>query len=286
MAEPATNVAATPPPNGAANQPWFSGYDDDSKGFVTAKGWDKLDAGAALAQAVKGYRGAESMLGVPADQVLKLPGANAKPEDWRPIWAKLGAPEKPDDYGLPVPDGADPTFAKTAAAWFHEHGVPKAAAVAIASKWNEHIAGSEAAQLDAWNKRFDEEMNALKSDWKGDDFAKNSDLAKRVMKHTGWTSEQLTAMERALGPRAFLQGFAKFGGMVGEHRFVGDAGSTQFAQSPEAAKARIDALMKDGAWQEARGKGDADKQAEWTKLHEIAYGTEPANAGSGFVGFT
>lgn len=269
MAEPATTVTTGQDTAGGAG--WADKLDGDLKPWVSGMGLDKLPPDQALAKVLPMYRGAEQKLGIPADQVIRIPGKDAKPEDMRAIWTKLGAPEKADDYGLPIPEGADATFAKTAATWFHEQGVPKAAAVAIAQKWNEHIAGAEASQLDAWNKRFDEEMSALKGDWKGEDFAKNSELAKRVMRQTGWTPEQLSAMERALGPRAFLQGFAKFGGMVGEHRFVTGDSKQQFSMSQSEAKTRINDLSQDKAWQAAYLNGDAEKKAEWKRLHEAAF---------------
>jgi hypothetical protein len=270
VAEPATTVATTTTtetPQGS----WADKLDGEMKPWVSGMGLDKLPPDQALAKVLPMYRGAEQKLGIPADQVIRIPGKDAKPEDWRAVWSKLGAPENPDGYELPVPEGTDGSFAKTAAGWFHELGVPKSAAAAIAQKWNEHVAGMAGAETESWNKRFDEEMNALKGDWKGDEFAKNSDLAKRVMRTGGWTPEQLSAMERALGPRAFLQGFAKFGGMVGEHRFVEGSTNQQFGMSPEQAKQRINDLQNDKAWQASYLNGDADKKTEWTRLHGIAF---------------
>lgn len=256
--------------------PWFSSYDEDTKGFVTAKGWDKLDPNAALAEAVKGYRGAESKLGVPADQILKLPGKDAKPEDWKPVWQRLGAPETPEGYELPVPDGHDPEFAKAASAWFHELGVPKQQAAGLAQKWNEHVMAVQAQQEGQWNQRFDQELAALKGEWKGDEYDKNVDLAKRVMKTAGFNEDQMRSIERALGPKAMLQSFAKFGAMVGEHRFVGGNQAQNFGMSTEGAKERIATLKKDSAYMAAYVGGDADKIAEMTRLHQIAFPEQQA----------
>lgn len=276
MPEPAATTVQTTTTPAAANE-WHAGLDADTKGWIGGMGLDKLPAEQALAKVIPMYRGAEQKLGVPAEQLLRLPGKDAKPEDMRAFYTKLGAPEKPEGYELPLPDGADPEFAKQASSWFHELGIPKAAAAGLTAKWNEWAASMQAKQDEQWNARFDKEVEALKGEWKGDDYAKNTDLAKRVMKAAGWAPEQLQAIERALGPAAFLKGFAKFGAMVGEHRFVGDGGSQQFAQSPEQAQARIKDLQKDAQWMAKYLSGDADKAAEWKRLHEVAF-PEPQQA--------
>lgn len=268
-AQNSTVTNNAPPPNGTE---WHAGLDADTKTWVSGKAWDKLEPTAALSEAIKLGRSAEQKLGVPADQIVRLPGKDAKPEDLRAFYTKIGAPEKPEGYEIPVPDGHDAEFAKTASTWFHELGIPASAGKALAGKWNEHVAALQAKSDEQWNTRFDQEVNALKGEWKGDDFAKNSDLAKRVMRAGGWTPEQLQAMERALGPAAFLKGFAKFGGMVGEHRFVGEGGNNGFGgMSAPQAKERIDALKKDGEWMSKYLAGDADKMAEWKRLHETAF---------------
>lgn len=269
---PDTN--ANPNPNPGA---WAESLDAEMKPWVSGMGLDKLDAAAALTKVLPMYRGAEQKLGVPADQVLRLPGKDAKPEEWQPIYRRLGAPEKAEEYGLTAPEGDSGEFLKTATGWFHKHNVPKAMAAGLAAEWNEFAAAEKARADGLWNQRFDEEMNALKGDWKGEDFNKNTDLAKRVMKTMGFSPEQLTALERALGPRAMLSAFAKFGSAVGEHRFVTGDGPKDFGMTPEGAKGRIADLQKDSKWMAEYLSGNADKKAEWTRLHEIAYGTGPAN---------
>src|SRR5688572_23977637 len=110
MPDPAAAAAAAPAASSVAaanNASWADGLDADTKGWVTGKGFDKLDATAALPELIKGYRGAEKTLGVPADQILRLPGKDAKPEDWRGVYTKLGLPEKPEGYEIKAPEGQD-----------------------------------------------------------------------------------------------------------------------------------------------------------------------------------
>jgi hypothetical protein len=262
-----TPPGGSPPPGGGS---WADSLDGEMKPWVSGMGLDKLPADQALAKVLPMYRGAEQKLGVPPDQVLRLPGKDAKPEDWRAVWNKLGAPEAPDGYELTPPEGQSDEFLKAASGWFHELGVPKSMAAGLATKWNEHVASEQARMEGVWNQRFDTELTALKGEW-GDQFDGNVDFAKRVMRTAGWKTEELQAMEKALGPAAFLKGFSGLGKMLGEHRFVGGEGQKGFGMSPEGARSRIVDLQKDATWMSSYLGGDADKKAEWTRLHEIAF---------------
>ena len=275
MAEENNNNGTTN--NGGANTTvtpdtsWASSLPDEMKPWIGGMGLDKLDAPAALAKVLPMYRGAEQKLGVPADQVLRLPGKDAKPEDWRAVWQRLGAPEKPEDYGIEPPQqGGDPEFLKTAVGWFHELGIPKAMAASLAGKWNEYAAAAQTRAEGQWNERFDKEVADLKNEWKAE-YDKNLDLSNRVLRAAGFTPEQQMAIEQALGPKAFRQSFAKFGAMVGEHRFHGGNTNTVFQMSTEAAKTRLEDLKKDNAFQTKLLGGDADAKAEWTRLHQVAF---------------
>lgn len=59
--------------------PWFDAYEPEIKSFVTAKGLDKLDQGAALATALKSYFNTEKFVGAPAEKLLRLPDSHADP---------------------------------------------------------------------------------------------------------------------------------------------------------------------------------------------------------------
>lgn len=268
MADPQQSTVQQP---GAADAgAWHASLDADTKTWVGGMGLDKLDAGAALAKVLPMYRGAEQKLGLPADQVLRLPGANAKPEDWAPVWTRLGRPEKPEGYEIKAPEGDSGEFLKQATTWFHEIGVPKGMAQALAGKWNEYVGAQTAAAEGRWNQRFDTEMAELAKEW-GADFNKNKDLAGRVERALGLSHEQLGGIERALGPKAYQQFLARWGTKLGEQSFQGGEGQKQFALSAAAAQSRIAELSKDEVFTKKLQGGDADAKAEWTRLHQVAY---------------
>jgi hypothetical protein len=271
-AQPATAATAAPASNGGG---WADALDPDLKGWASGMGLDKLPERDALAKVLPMYRGAEQKLGVPADQILRMPKDENDLDGYRAIMAKLGAPEKPEDYGIAAPEGQAGEFLKTATGWFHELGIPKRAASALAEKWNGHMSAMAEAEAGKWDQRFEQEITGLKGEWNAD-YDKNVDLAKRVMRATGFASPELQAIERALGPAAMLKGFVKFASSIGEHRFVEGGANTNFGMTPESARQRITDLQKDADWMSKYISGDADKKAEWTRLHQVAYPEEKA----------
>ena len=262
MEDPALD---TPP------QEWSTGFDDDTKGWLTGMGVDKLPERDALAKVIPMYRSAEQKLGVPADQLLRLPKDDNDAEGFKAIMSKLGAPETPDGYGIKVQDGQSDEFLKTATGWFHELGVPKRQAEGLAGKWNEYITSQQIAREEQLNTKAEKEIHALKTEY-GQDFDKNVELARRVRRASGLTDQEAQQIEDTIGVGRAMKMFAELGRSMGEHRFVGGEGSGQtFGMSPEGARARITDLKKDGAWMSAYLAGDADKKAEWTRLHNVGY---------------
>lgn len=273
MADPAA-VQNTPAPSGepgggAAND-WHAGFDDDTKGWLAGMGVDKLPERDALAKVIPMYRNAEKKLGVPADQLLQLP-KDGDAEGFKAVMAKLGAPETPDGYGLKVPEGQPDGFLKTAVGWFHELGIPKRQAEGLAGKWNEYLTTQQAAREQQLNDRAEQDIKALKTEY-GEDYDKNVELARRVRRAAGISDQEAQQIEDTIGLGRAMKVFAELGKAMGEHRFAGsEQGGQTFGLSPESARARITDLKKDSAWMAAYLSGDADKKAEWTRLHKVAF---------------
>lgn len=261
-------AGGTPPANDAG---WVSSYDGDVKTWLEGMGVSKLAEKDALAKIVPMYRNAEQRLGVPPDQLLRMPKDDNDADGFRAVMAKLGLPETPDGYGLSVPEGEPDAFLKTATTWFHELGIPKRQAAGLAGKWNEYVVAQRAAAEQAYDTQFDTEMNAMKAEL-GDQYDASIELARRVRRASGLSDAEAMNIERAIGPKRAAMMFAELGKAMGEHRFHGgDNGSATFGMSVEGAKARITDLRKDQEWMTKYLGGDADKKAEWTRLHKIAF---------------
>lgn len=52
---------------------WYAALDADTQAHITGKGWEKLDPAAAAIEASKAHLAAQKFIGVPAEQLLKLP---------------------------------------------------------------------------------------------------------------------------------------------------------------------------------------------------------------------
>lgn len=263
----AVSGAATP----AGNEgDWGAGFDEDTRGWLGGMGIDKLPANEALAKVIPMYRGAEQKLGIPPDQLLRMPKDDNDADGFRGVMSKLGLPETPDGYELKVPEGKPDEFLKTATGWFHELGIPKRQAAGLAGKWNEYVSAQEQLAEDRFATQADSDILALKNEM-GESYDKNVELARRVRRAAGISDEEAISIERTIGVARAMKVFAELGKSMGEHKFVGGDDGGTFGMSIEGARARITALKSDKEWQSKYLAGDADKVAEWTRLHMTAY---------------
>lgn len=161
-----------------------------------------------------------------AEPVVKLPGKDATPEQWAEFYKAVGAPDTPEAYALPVPEGADGEFAKTAATWFKDAGLLPQQAQALAGKWNEFTAAQAAAaeaaetqriaQLDQRNKA---EEASLKTEW-GQSHDANMELARRAVRQfipSEKAGDVIAALEDRLGYAETIKLMHSIGKGLGEH---------------------------------------------------------------------
>lgn len=251
---------------------WADSFDPETKGWLESKNLTKLEAEKALPELAKGWRGAESKLGVPADQLQRLPKDVNDAEGLKAYLGKLGVPETPEGYEIKPEEGMEQDFPTQAAKWFYEMNVPKNIAKGLYGRLRDYATAKLEAAEASFNQQADEDIQALKGEWKGEQFDKNVELARRVRMTMGLTTEETMEVERALGVKRAAQVFSSLGKMLGEHRFVGgDQPQTRFSMSPEAARTRIIELQRDQGFQAKYLAGDADAKAEMTRLHQIGF---------------
>lgn len=155
---------------------------------------------------------------------------------------KTIVPDSPDGYTLPVPEGDDGAFAKTASAWFHEAGVPPAQAEKLAEKWNAFAAEQakasqeeEAAQEAQAEAQFKADEASLRKEW-GDKYDANIELGKRAYREFGFTSDVVDAIEAKVGPAQLFKLFANIGKGLGEDTALGVSSSTNSLTFASAAE--------------------------------------------------
>jgi hypothetical protein len=220
---------------------------------------------------VQGHRNLEKLLGADrAGRTIVLPKDDATPAEWSDFYSKLGRPGTPDDYKLPVPQGGDPAFAKAAAGWMHEAGIPLKAGQALAAKMNEHAAAQAAAEQQAITAALDAEQSGLKRDW-GGEYDMRKELARRAAVGLGLDESSIETLETAVGFSKVMKALAKAGDLMREHGAEGMGEMGSFGMTPEGAKARRTQLMADKDW---RTKAMSAEWAELQKLDRIVAGVK------------
>lgn len=227
--------------------------------FVT--GWSKLVGGTdALEQKftdpkalVGSYLSLEKMISAKG---IIPPGPNATAEEKSAFFKALGRPDKPEDYGLKMPEKiGDKAFPKELwnaeqAAGFakvaHGLGLTAQQTQALvefdAARGLSAHEGSAAAQQQAQATA----QQALKDEWKGE-YAANLALAKKAAIEVG--GDELLADPLANSP-AFIKAMAAVGKLISEDGAAGARG-TQRGQGAASPAAEIQAIMNDAKhpWQ-------------------------------------
>lgn len=99
----------------------------------------------------------------PAAFIEKLPD-DGDEKGWQDLYAKLGRPEKIEDYGIKPPEGSDGTFLNTALSWMHESGLNKKQAENVINKFNEYAAEQQkSAQENIANQNAANREKVIKS---------------------------------------------------------------------------------------------------------------------------
>lgn len=277
-----TTTTTTEADKGTQPPVWTTGLEAEFVGHAQNKGWDKLAPDAAAREAIKAHRHAELSLGVPADRVLKLPAADAKPEDWNPVYQRLGAPKEAKEYDFSTvkdkagnPLDADLLEALRAASF--ENHLSKAAAAALAQKvsgWTD-AQGAKAGTID--QAKIAEEKAALRDSW-GKFYDARLIVAKQVAEKFGFTGDMLDVMEGQAGFAKVMKALSDIGSAIGEDRFINPGKAANGAMTKEQAIARKAELLSDSGWvgtEKTPGSylgGDATKNQEFQALLKIIAG--------------
>lgn len=262
-------------PAAGAPVAWHTnGFDQETQGWIQNRGLDKLPMDKALPEVIKGFRGAEKLIGAPSDRVLKLPGDNDAPEAWNQVYDRLGRPTDAKGYEIPVPEGQDKTFAESMRPVFHELGLSAKQAKGLAEKWNAAAAAHQAEQVKQYEQRATVEAEGLKKEW-GAAHDKEMQKAKGAAKAFGMTGEVIDALESVMGYAGVMKFLAKAGSALGEDKFhAGGNGSGGFGggvMTPAQAQAAIAAKKQDAEFVKRYTQGGTAEKQEVARLHAMAY---------------
>lgn len=201
-----------------------------------AKGWTDITG------VMQSARHLETMVGAPAEQVVRLPqgGLDPSTDAGREMFQRLGMPVNAADYDLGVPEGGqlDESYGAWARETFHKLGLTKDQAQKLGAAHNEFIAGQDQAFEDSATLDVQAGEQQLQREW-GNGMPGELMKGKAAIQALGLTGEMVDGIEEAIGYAETMKWAAKIGGRLGEDSFVnneGGDGAFNTGMTPEKAK--------------------------------------------------
>lgn len=256
---PASPPPAAPPatpPAAPAEFSWDTHIADEAN-----RGWVKAKGVKDPADLVKSYRELEKFVGVPKEQLLKLPENLESPEA-EAIFQRLGKPAKPEEYKI---EGELKDFAEH----FHKANLSTKQAEALVKAYTERAANQAKAATEAANTALANEVEALKKSW-GNAHDQKMQMASHAAAKFGLGAEGLSAIQKAMGYTKGAEFLASLGEKMGEASFVQGNGGTAKLDT-DTAKAKIAEKMADSAFMKRYASGDKAAIKEIMRLGEDAY---------------
>lgn len=190
------------PGGGAA---WWSGLQDEgNRTLAQTKGWQAPD------DAIRSYKELEGAYGKLAGEALKVPGADASPEQIDAFHRRLGRPDAPDGYQFTMPEGAPDNLryeqkdADRLRQVAHKAGLNPQQAQSLHDAMVTSYAETVQAQAAQVVKAEADATKALEQAWGAPDstgFQRNAQLADRAIRQLGGTDLKAALMRTgALGP--------------------------------------------------------------------------------------
>lgn len=261
---------------------WTEGLDEELTQHAAAKGWDKLEDPVQAAHAIlKSHKAAESFFGTPKENLLKLPAADAQPDEIKAFWERLGAPGKPEGYDLSdvkykSGDPLDQEFADFLRQTGVELNVPASVVKHLATKFAEFADAGEAEENTAKATALANNKTALAQQWGGENsavYTMNMAVAQKAAQAAGVDPAALTALESVVGYPAVMEMFRKLGVQTGEaSNFVARGQETNDKAPPmdlAGAMQRRDELMADKDWALRWANGGAKEGQEMYDLLQV-----------------
>ncbi len=249
------------------NGSWFDRLTPEDRTRAESKGW-KADTDPSIL--FDSYKNLESLMGADkAGRTLVLPKDESDTAALDAIFSKLGKPDAPDKYEIPLPEGVDPTLANTFKDVFHKANLTTSQAKTVSEAY-------QALELDEAKKHQDfvkRDTDALKADW-GAKFDGNLEVARAAQKAAGLAPEDVQALEGSIGPAKFLMVMEFFGRnyVDGSPPAQGGRDAPSFSQTtPAAAQAKIDQLRSDPNFMARMAHGDPKiREAAMMEMNELS----------------
>lgn len=276
----------TPPEN--QGTPWHQGADDDTLGYIRARGLEASDPMTAFKNVMAAHKEAEKLIGAPANEVVRWPKDASDAAGWQAVRTRLGVPADPNEYdfsglkkGDVEPDAAMVSWLRERATALH---LTKDQAADFAKSYAERQEKIGADRLADTAAKQAAEAAALKAAW-GQNFDLNRqtalNVAQTMMEKSGMSKEDaaaaVNALEGQVGGAKVMEMFRAFSQMANEDTFTAPSDPSRKGEimSYQEAKATKEALMRDTAWVAKWNNGDAEASKQMAALDTILVNNKP-----------
>ena len=239
---------------------------------------ERFASKADVVRAVESFRKRESQ--------VRVPGKNATEEEISAYRKAVGVPEKAEEYEFSdLPEGQDlnDEIKTSRQEWgkrFHELGIPKESAKALSKMVGDDQQKYLAAQVETDKAFAKAQEEALRAEWKGEEFEKNKTLANRAFKEVaeraGLNLNDLRKIETKDG--RFLMDRAevvKLFSIIGREMSEGSLGPALTEGERETVHEEIRDVRKQIS--EAQSQGDSKRANQLYRKEQALIAKEKGN---------
>jgi hypothetical protein len=283
---------------GTAAGLWYeglAGFDAETIAHAKNKGWlptNVADLPGAYVKAVFSHRGAEKLIGVPQDKLLRIPEASAGAAEWDSVFQRLGVPKEAKEYdftGIKYKDGTEPEpgFLDKMRGAFAAAHVTKEGAAAVTKAVIGYLEDADATESAVLAGQVAEQKAWLDKNWpaavrEGNLFVANQALGK-LAAAAGLTADQAKSAWDALskvggiGAGYAMEMLRTIGMRMGEGKLIDlGSGSQGGPMTVEQARDEIAMLKNDKAFRDKLLAGGKEETLRWRALHKIIAGSMAA----------
>lgn len=269
---------------GAAAAPWYTGADADLIGHIQNRGLHEKTPAEAALEFAKAHREAEKHIGVPADQLLRMPKDANDADGWGKVYDRLGVPKEAKDYdfaGVKTAAGTElgDDFAELLRGAGAKYHLTKDQVSGLARDLLEYGEKNETTGTAVDQAGVQQQQEGLKKDW-ATNYDANKFIAQQGAKALGVSNEEFAKMFETDGGARMLQMFHKVGVMAGEDKFItngNNSGGKGGALTKEQAISTKNDLMQDFVFRSKFLLGDREAVNQMKSLDVIIAGETDAN---------
>lgn len=273
------------PAAGGTGTPWYDAVipkdaagvpDKVTMDYFTNRGYDKMDAPKAAMAAMEAHRAAERLIGVPANDILKVPKDATDVEAWSRFNERIGVPKEAKEYDFsslkPTQGDLDAKLVADLAPALQKAHVSKADAPVVLKAVLDHFNASKTVDAAAAEQALNVERETLKVNW-GANLAQNMLVAKNTAKTLGVDEAAVSALEKQIGYAKVMDMFAKIGVKLGEDKLIlNQSPGGNGYMSQEQAQATLNEKMADNDWATKFSNGDTQAMKEFHNLTQLISG--------------